>query len=171
MDEKEENKLDLALFLKSHSEEELLLLKNLVDKLLLQKIKEKEIVIPLEIFSINLNPAEAIVKYLKENKSLKLSEISKLLNKKENSIWLNYKRAEKSHPKKLSISIDEKNAIPISMFRINELSYLESIVFYLRHEKRLSNNEIALMLSKSPQVLSIAYNRAKSKIEGGAKTK
>ena len=164
LEKREEKRLDLEFFFKSHSEEELLVIKNVIDRLILEKIKDKEAKIPLSIFSKDINPAEALVKYLKENKGLKLSEISKLLNKKENALWLNYKRANENSSKPLIISDDEKIFLPINIFKIEELSYLESIVFYLRSELRLSNTEIASVLKKSPQVLSIAYNRAKSKI-------
>lgn len=159
-----EKKLDLELFLKSHSEKELILLKNLVDKLLLQKSIDNEISIPLSIFSKNLNPAEALIKFLKENKNLRFSEISKLLDKKENTVWLSYKRAESKSKNPFETSNNEKISLPIHIFKIKELSSLEAIVIYLRQELRLSNNEIASLLKKSPQVLSISYNRAKNKL-------
>lgn len=157
-------RLDLEIFLKSHSEKELTLLKNLIDKLLLQKLKENEISIPLSIFSKNLNPAEALIKFLKENKNLRLSEISKLLDKKENAVWLSYKRATSKSKNLFEIYNNEKISLPIHIFKIRELSSLEAIVIYLRQELRLSNNEIASLLKKSPQVLSISYNRAKNKL-------
>ena len=157
-------RLDLELFLSAHSEEELTILKGLIDRLLLQKIKEKEISVPASIFSQSLNPGEALVKFLKENKGLKFSQIARLLNKKGNAVWLNYKRAAKKTKTSFVTDVYEKVSIPIHVFKSPELSYLEAIVFYLRHELRMPNNEVSRLIKKSPQVLSIAYNRAKSKL-------
>jgi hypothetical protein len=166
LDELEEKRgLDLELFLATHDEKELILLKNLLDKIILKKLKENEISIPISIFSKDLSPGEALVKFLKENKNLKFSEIAKLLNKKENAIWLNYSRSkEKSKTPFDGYQMDKIN-LPAYIFRIEKLSYLESIIYYLRQELRLSNNELSKLLNKSPQVLSISYNHAKKKLE------
>jgi hypothetical protein len=147
----EERTIDLELFLKRHDEKELKLLKNIIEKLLAEK--EKDIAVPLPIFSKNLSPGEALVKFLKENKNLRLSEIAKLLNKKENAVWLNYHRASKKLKARFDNYSAEKISIPIHIFKIEKLSYLESIVFYLRQELRLPNNEISRTLNKSAQVL------------------
>lgn len=165
-DSEKNRKLDLELFLSSHNEEELALLRNLIDKLILEKKneKEQEVTIPLSIFLGKLNPGEALVKYLKENKNLRFCNISRLLNKKENGIWLNYKRAEKKS--KIPFEISEKDVfIPLYFFKNQALSYLESIVFYLRISLKMSNKEVSKLLKKSSQVVSIAYNRAKSKLK------
>ena len=162
-DNKEARKLDLELFLAGHDEKELSLLKNLIDKILLQKLKETEISVPISVFTKELSAGEALIKFLKENKKLKLSEIAKLINKKENAVWLNYNRAKEKSKSSFEEYFPEKINIPLRVFKIENLSYLESIVLYLREELRLSNNEIAAILKKSPQVLSIAYNRGKRK--------
>lgn len=171
MDELDEKKgLDLELFLATHDEKELVLLKNLLDKIILKKLKENEISIPISIFSKELSPGEALVKFLKENKNMKFSQIAKLLNKKENAVWLNYNRSkEKSITSFEGYQMDKIN-LPVHIFKIEKLSHLESIIYYLRHELRLSNNELSKLLNKSPQVLSISYNHAKNKLIKNEKT-
>ncbi|MBR9677613.1 hypothetical protein GOV04_05730 [Candidatus Woesearchaeota archaeon] len=158
--------LNLEQFFSSHSEQELILLRNLLDNLVLQKRKEKELEfsIPLSIFSQQLSPAEALVKFLKDNKGLRFCNIAKALQKKENGVWLNYQRAIKKKSGELT-SLPDDIQIPLYIFKNPSLSYLESIVYYLRTELKLSNKLIAKKLSKSEQVLSIAYNRAKNKLK------
>ena len=60
-------------------------------------IKEKvpEDTIPVEIFSGNLSPAEAAVKYLKENAGMRLRQIALSLGRDERGIWGSYARAKK----------------------------------------------------------------------------
>ena len=161
----QKRQLDLDLFLSNQSEDELILLQDIINKIISKKQKKKEVSLPISIFSQELNPAEALVKCLKENKKLRLSEISKLINKNSNAVWLNYKRAIEKKKELFILDQHEEILLPIYIFKISNLSYLESIVMYLRDEKRFSNNEIANLLKKSPQVLSIAYNRARSKLK------
>ena len=58
--------------------------------------KKEEISIPLSIFSNRkLGPLEAISKYLKDDAKLKFSEIAKLLNRNQKTIWVSYHNAKK----------------------------------------------------------------------------
>ncbi len=62
----------------------------------LSKVQEDCIHIPLTYFNIeDLSVAEIIVFYLRENLSLKFSEIAKQLNKDQRNIWTLYHRAKK----------------------------------------------------------------------------
>jgi len=145
-------KSSIADILSNLTNEDLLRLKKLIEAasgVVESAAAEKEVSIPVSIFSYSINPAEAMAKYLKENKSLRFCDISRLLKRKENTVWTNYKG---------------DICIPISNFRQN-LSFLESIVVFLRDAKRLKNKEIAKLLNKNPVVLSIAYQRAKKKVK------
>lgn len=58
--------------------------------------KEDEICIPASILSDRrLGPLEACVKYLKEERKLKYSEIGEMLNRDERTIWVTYNNAKK----------------------------------------------------------------------------
>lgn len=66
------------------------------------KISIKSITIPSSIFrDRELSVLEAIVEYFKEKKQKKYSEIARLLNRDDRTIWTAYQRArEKRKPKK-----------------------------------------------------------------------
>ena len=113
--------------------------------------------VPIEIFSINkLNPLEAIVKYLKENKNLKFSEISKLLDRDARTIWTTYNNT------KIKSKISGKSVflIPLKIFKNKNLSILESLVKYLRNDSRLSLSEIAKILSRDQRNIWKVYNNS-----------
>jgi len=60
-----------------------------------------ELSIPSSVFqNRNLSVLEAMVVYLKEDKSLKYSEIAKLLNRDDRTIWTVYNRAKKKRDDK-----------------------------------------------------------------------
>jgi len=90
------NEIEDADFLKRISKEELLKLfiKHLEEEYQLYKkglseeleVLEKEIFIPL-IFSKDLSVLESVVKFLKQNKNLNFSGISRLLNRNQKTIW------------------------------------------------------------------------------------
>ncbi|MEK6880525.1 MAG: hypothetical protein AABY22_12990, partial [Nanoarchaeota archaeon] len=129
---------------------------------ILNSIKsEKEIQIPIEIFNIKTNPAESLCKYLKENIGLKYSNIAKLLNRNQRTIWLNYRHALKKMKEK--IIIKNKEIIPIGIFSNRKLSILESIVNYYKR-KGLKNGEISEILNKDPRNIYTLYSRAIKKL-------
>ncbi len=161
---------------KSISSEEKFLIENI--KKFTQRLKEKydystediinlidkeELLVPAEIFSYNLAPAESLTKYLKENCDKGFNEISKLINRNEKSLWQNYKRASKKMP--TIFSIDSKLKIPISAFADSRLSIFESLIHYLKENKQMKNVKIAKFLGKHPANIWSVYNRAKEKIE------
>jgi hypothetical protein len=84
-----------------------------------------------------------------------------MLSRKENSIWLNYERAKSKRSARFSVRQDDV-LIPIRAFGAR-YSYLESAIVYLRDQLKMHNNECARLLAKSPQTISIAYNRTRSK--------
>ncbi len=58
--------------------------------------KRPDLSIPLKIFTDRkLGPLEAIIKYLKENQKMRFSEIAKLLNRNQRTIWASYHNAKK----------------------------------------------------------------------------
>jgi|GEM_PF-986456 len=124
--------------------------------LLKERLKDDKIYIPVSIFREELSPAEALCKYLKENKGLKFSEISKLIGRDQRTIWNNYNNANK----KIKFKEGGKK-VPVDIFSEN-LSVLEALVSYLK-DKGYKNFEIAELLGKDAKNVWTILSRAKSK--------
>jgi DNA-directed RNA polymerase specialized sigma24 family protein len=130
-----------------------------------EESESEEIKIPLEIFRQELSPAEVVCKYLKENKKLKFSEIAKLINRDQRTVWINYRNAIEK--KKAKIKVKENLVVvSVGIFVNRKLSILESIVKHLR-EKGISNSRIAEMLNKSASNIWTLNSRATKKITNG----
>ena len=60
-----------------------------------KKVSPNSIVIPSSVFQDReLSVLEAMVEYFKEKKQMKYSEIARLLNRDDRTIWTAYKRAK-----------------------------------------------------------------------------
>lgn len=123
---------------------------------------EKDISVPLSVFSYKLKPAEALCKYLKENEALSYKEIAKLTARNEKSVWAAYKRANEKKAQQF-ISKEEKYKLSIQIFRNRSYSLLESIILYLNKTYRLSNPQMAKLLNKSPNSIAVLMKRARKK--------
>lgn len=135
---------------------------NLSEEEILSKLKGSgEVFIPASIFSYDLSPAEAIVKYLKEDKELRYKEIGGMISRDERGVWGSYKRAVKKHPGRLDIKENDV-FIPVSVFR-NKKSIFESLVSYLIDVKKMKGSEAARLLDKSSSTVWTVYNRGKKK--------
>ena len=119
---------------------------------------EKEILIPVSIFTKKLSVLETLTKYLKEELSISYHVIGELLNRDERNIWHVYKNANKKQKTKIKIPLT-KYFFPISIFQ-NKLSILENIVVYLKDELGLSYHEIAVLLERNDRTIWTMYNRA-----------
>jgi len=53
--------------------------------------------------------------------------------------------------------------LPISVLRVSHLSGLESIVKYLRENKKLSYKDISVLLHRNPKTLAVSYAVSKRK--------
>lgn len=124
--------------------------------------KGDSILIPLNIFAASLSPAEALVKYLKEEFDLGYKEIASLVNRDERGIWGTYKRAV-SKMKDRFVVREAKYLIPISFFKERKYSILENVVRYLVEKYDFTTYKIAKLLNKKPSTLWSVYNRVKKK--------
>jgi len=120
--------------------------------------KPKDVKIPVPIFNNKLSSLETIVKYLKENVNLKYSEIAKLLNRNDRTIWTTYSNSKKKLPKKFAVK-GNKFFIPVSVISNRSLSVLESIVSYLKKDCNLKYSQIALMLHRDQRTIWTVNNR------------
>ena len=126
-------------------------------------LQKQELHIPVSIFASTLSPAEVLVKYLKEQKQLRYSNIAKLLNRDQRGIWCTYKRANNKHPKKLVVT-DSKHAVPVSLFTNRKLSILEHTVDHLRKQK-ITVKKIAKLIDKSPSTIAVVHHRVRRKLQ------
>ena len=125
------------------------------------KLIKKYIPIPISIFKNN-SPLEALVKYLKESLNLSLSEISRLLNRDQRTIWITYDNAKK---KIKNLDVSSKITIPLTYFSERELSILENLVDYLI-EQKFSLPKISELLERDYKTIYTIYTRAKEKDAG-----
>lgn len=128
---------------------------------ILHLIEEKEILIPVSIFTKQLRILETLTKYLKEELDLSFHQIGVALNRDERNIWHTYRNSNKKNPSKLEI-LPSKYFIPISIFQ-NKLGALENIVLYLKDELNLSYHTIAVLLERDDRTIWTMYNRTKNK--------
>ena len=130
-----------------------------------ERMKEETIKIPLPIFTFkDLGPAESLVKYMKENLGMKFSEIARVLNRDDRTIWITYRNAAKKMPARIIEKIEKKKIlVPVSILADRRLSILESIVNYLK-SKNFANIKISKVLDKDPRNIYTFYARAKKKL-------
>ena len=136
---------------------------NIISK---QKIQKTSPEIPLSVFQRNLGCLESISLYLKDNLDLKFSEISRLTNRDQRTIWTAYNKAKqkvKTHKLKKTIPSKSKYFLPVSIISDRNLSTLEAIVLYLKSYHNLSFADIASILNRAPQNIWAVYNKAKKK--------
>jgi hypothetical protein len=137
--------------------EELLKVKTEINK---KEDKKSDILVPVNIFKEDIGAAEALARYLHDIKKLKFSDIAKLLNRNQRTIWVNYNNSLKN--KKIQFK-EIGIMIPISIFSDRRLSVLESVIKYLR-DKGLKNIEISKKIKKDPRNIGTFYSRALKKI-------
>ncbi len=118
--------------------------------------------IPLQIFSTSLAPAEAVVKYLKENNQLSYHEIGVALNRDERGIWGTYHRSKQKMPQAFSLTKLEPS-IPISLLAIRKQSILENVISYLIDILHYSFSAAAQLLDKKYSTVYTTYHRVSKK--------
>lgn len=154
--------------LSQFSKEDLQKAVSIINTVLRKEERPSELSVPVDIFAHKISPAEAVVKYLKENLNKTLHDISVLLNRDERGIWSSYRRATTKLSSKFS-SFPSGLQIPVSLFSDRTCSILEHVVLYLKDEKQLKGSQIAKLLNKKSSTVWTVYNRAvqKRKNKGG----
>ena len=118
----------------------------------------EEINLPASIFS-NLSALQAIVRYLKDLLHLDFSDIAKLINRDQRTIWSTYHSASK-----IALRVEESLPIPLSVFADRKLSTLEALVVYLKRQD-MKFVDIGRLLQKDQRTVWTAHNRALKKLE------
>lgn len=128
--------------------------------------QEKEITkeyFPISILSAkNLSSLESVVKYMRENLDMKISEISKLLNRNSGAISITYSHSKEKHKKCLKED-ERKGLIPFTALSNRKLSVLESISSFLKKEKGLTVKEISDITGRDIQTIYTSLRRARIK--------
>jgi len=128
----------------------------------LSRLLQQELVIPISIFASPLSPAEALVKYLKEHKNLRLAEIARLLNRDQRGIWCTHKRAQTKMPAVLAITAASPT-VHASVFCERKLSILEHVVHHLRSQN-IAVKDIAQLINKHPSTIASVHHRVRRKL-------
>ncbi len=142
--------------------EELVRMQAHITELLRRKKNSLPAHVPVSIFSKELSPAEAVVKYLKENRGLALCEIAKAINRDQRGIWGAYSRSRRKMPESFRIET-ESHTIPLSCFNDRSRSILEHVVTHLKDEKKMKVRHICALLKKHPSTIWTAYQRSRRK--------
>lgn len=129
---------------------------------LLQVLNDKEIFIPLTIFTKKLSILEAVVKYLKEELNVSYHQIGIFLQRNERNIWHTYQHAKKKYPAALPTT-PAKFFLPVSLFQ-NDLSMLENVAVYGKDTLQLKYRTIAQLIERNERTVWTMYHRAKKKL-------
>jgi hypothetical protein len=127
-------------------------------KEVLQQILTQKNVIPVSIFSSELPGLSALVLYYKKYQKKSVKEISTLLKRDKNTIYTTLSRI-----KETTLKTTSQLHLPVSIFQDRKYSVLESLVFYLRHERNMKLVDIAKLLNKAPSTIKTVYWRHKKK--------
>ncbi|PIN90276.1 hypothetical protein COU57_03935 [Candidatus Pacearchaeota archaeon CG10_big_fil_rev_8_21_14_0_10_32_14] len=137
------------------------------EELIDQILKEEEIFFPIEIFSSDLSPLEAITLYLREKKNFRINKIAEALNKNSAAISLAYKNSKK---KNVKFTFKETQfEIPLSLYsdgkNVNaRLSISEITTLYMR-ERGMNLTKIANLMDKNVKTVWTFSRRGMNKLK------
>ena len=123
---------------------------------------EKQIFVPVDIFSEKLGSFESIVKFLVENYNLSFSEISSLLDRSYSSIWNAYSSSKEKFPSRFAPK--PCLAFPLSILRNKEFGVLENIVAYLRDIYGMSYRKISILVARDERTVWTSYQKINKKM-------
>ena len=129
---------------------------------LLNKLEEKDIVIPVSVFSKKLSSLETVTKYLKENLGLKNKETAKITKRSVKTIYQAYNSAREKISKKFEVK-ETRYYVPVSVLSNRKLGVLENVVKFLKENYELNYSEIARLLGRDPRTIWTAYSRSREK--------
>ena len=116
-------------------------------------------VVPVSIFNDVLSPLEAIVKYLKEVRGMRLVEIAKLTGRDQRAIGVTYRAAIKKMPEAYVVGTSEY-MIPVHVLQDKKLTVSEHIVKQLKEVFKLNYHEVAVLMKRNDRTVWTLYNRA-----------
>ncbi len=124
----------------------------------------RKISIPLSVITVpELSALESICRYLKDEKGLRYSEIAKLLNRDQRTIWVTCHNSLKKRKEPLTIE-GSPYMLDISLFQDRNLSVLEAAVKYLKDTHNLRYVDIAGLINRDERNVWALYHKAGKKI-------
>jgi len=114
--------------------------------------------IPISIFKTKLPPLQSLVKYLKEDLNFNYKKTSTKLNRNYQTIRTTYLQT-----KKIKLRTKSRFFIPLSSFKKDKFSILETVASYLKEQQELTFHEIATLLNKDDRTIWTCYDRYKKK--------
>ena len=124
-------------------------------------LKAATLKIPISLFSTGLSSLEIVSKYLIENKKMPLSFAAAITGRSRQGIWQAYNHAVRKCPAFFTPE-ESSHDFPVTILN-QSLSSLESIVSYLKAERKISYAEIARLLHRDQRTVWTVYQRAKKK--------
>jgi len=128
-------------------------------KVLLNKLKQ-DTVVPISIFKSKLSGLEAIVSYLREVEKKSVKEIASELKRKPTTI---YTTCERAKIKKVKLKVKEGFQVPLIIFSNRKFSILESLIFYLKNEEKLTIKKISELIGKKEGTVKAVLWRYRKK--------
>lgn len=123
-------------------------------------VGKQEESIPLSAFSSGLSALEVVVKFLKEEKNRRYSDIARLLNRDDRTIWATYSNSRKKS--RAPLDLESPVLIPISIFSSRDRSPLEALVSYMKNSG-YTVSQISRMLDKDYQTVYTTQRRGMSR--------
>ena len=156
----EDNKVSLAQIIGTLRREHSLSAAQILDVLAEKKAvaEVSEAYVPTAIFSGRLSCLEAIVKYLKENKTSTFHDIGKLLKRNERSLWKTYQNAKRKMPEHLAVE-ESEFSFPLQILHDTSRGVVEAVVTWLHDSKGLTYHQIAVLMKRDDRSVWTAYNR------------
>lgn len=117
--------------------------------------------VPVSCFNKDLGILESLTKYLHENKKYRFTEIAKLLNRDQRTIWVSYHNAQRKHKHKLPQTSNLE--VPLKIFANRKLSPLESLIVFLHSNFDYPFSKISEITGRSYQNIWRTYQNTKQK--------
>ena len=117
---------------------------------------------PVSVFTDTLSVLETVVKYLKETHGLTYHAIGGLIGRDERNVWHTYHVAQKKHPSRLDIR-ESSYFLPVSLFRNDKYSALETVTRYLKDRFGLPYRDIATLLKRDQRTIWTVHHRSQEK--------
>ena len=131
----------------------------------LSSLQKEKLNVPVSIFTSNLSALQAIVVYSKDHLHKSITQISKLLNRKQTTISTTYYKAKRKLRKELPINSSGID-IPLSTFSNRNFAVLELLITYLHEVEHLSFAEISRVLNKAYSTIKTTHSRYLKKRDG-----
>lgn len=125
----------------------------------------QDVCVPINIFNnASLSGLECVTRYLKDNLGFRIKDISLLLNRNQKTVWGAYNDSKEKT--KENFNTIDKNClfVPTLIFVDRSLSFLESLVRYLRENLNMKYCKIANLIGKDDRTVWTVYYRAKKKM-------